>query len=131
MTPVAPVAWTFMEMAERAFRESDELHAEIERLNAKIAYVRQRSQRACEILNEFDATEPMTREPTSDLVVEPKPIAENEELRAEVERLKADAERLRVARIKLFNWLNTHYPHVAIAWARRPANMPQHARPDD
>jgi len=32
--------------------------AEIERLTAKIAYVRQRSQRACEILNEFEATEP-------------------------------------------------------------------------
>jgi outer membrane murein-binding lipoprotein Lpp len=37
--------------------ECDQLRAEVERLNAKIAYVRQRSQRACEILNEFDATE--------------------------------------------------------------------------
>lgn len=30
------------------------LRAEVERLKAKIAYVHQRSQRACEILNEFD-----------------------------------------------------------------------------
>jgi FtsZ-binding cell division protein ZapB len=35
-----------------------ERDAEIERLTAKIAYVRQRSQRACEILNEFDNTRP-------------------------------------------------------------------------
>ncbi|SRR5258705_4090290 len=35
----------------------DDLNQEVERLKAKIVYVRQRSQRACEILNEFDATE--------------------------------------------------------------------------
>jgi hypothetical protein len=32
------------------------LHDEVERLEAKIAYVRNRSGRACEILNEFDNT---------------------------------------------------------------------------
>lgn len=38
--------------------ECKKLLAEIERMKAAIAYVRQRSGRACEILNEFDATEP-------------------------------------------------------------------------
>lgn len=41
--PGATEAWEYM-------------HDEIERLEAAIAYVRQRSQRACEILNEFDNT---------------------------------------------------------------------------
>ena len=36
---------------------------------------------------------------------------EMHELRAEIERLKAE-------RIQILNWLNTHHPHVAIAWAR-------------
>lgn len=37
-------------------RHNVRLLAEIERMSAAISYVRQRSQRACEILNEFDAT---------------------------------------------------------------------------
>lgn len=36
--------------------ENDLLRAELERLRAAIAYVRQRSARAGEILNEFDST---------------------------------------------------------------------------
>ena len=45
-------------MIEQATTALNSSSAEVARLNAKIAYVRQRSQRACEILNEFDATEP-------------------------------------------------------------------------
>jgi hypothetical protein len=38
--------------------EKRELRAEVEQLKAAIAYVRQRSQLVCEILNEFDNTRP-------------------------------------------------------------------------
>lgn len=44
--------------AERdsAWERIKELRAEVERLTAAIAHVRQRSAKACEILNEFDNT---------------------------------------------------------------------------
>lgn len=45
------------DMAESWRQGCREARAEIERLKAAIAYVRQRSARACEILNEFDATQ--------------------------------------------------------------------------
>lgn len=46
----------FVQVADALATANEHLRAEIARLNAKIAYVRQRSQRACEILNEFDNT---------------------------------------------------------------------------
>ena len=47
-----------IEMWNAVVRDLVKTDFEVERLKAKIAYVRHRSQRACEILNEFEATEP-------------------------------------------------------------------------
>jgi uncharacterized coiled-coil DUF342 family protein len=52
------VARRYIQAWIMVMKERDELRAEVEQLKAAITYVRQRSQRACEILNEFDAINP-------------------------------------------------------------------------
>lgn len=56
--PSATEAWAYMfdEIERLSNRLLADTKADNERLQAAIAYVRNRSQRACEILNEFDNT---------------------------------------------------------------------------
>lgn len=47
-------------------------------------------------------------------------LSERNETATEIAELRAEVERLRAEKIGLLNWLNTHHPCVAIAWAREP-----------
>lgn len=46
------------------------------------------------------------------------------DLVSDMAALMAETERLRAEKIELLTWLNTHYPHVAIAWAQKPPPPP-------